>query len=328
MSSTSLTPFAARLRQMGVPFRRRAIDTVQLNIGKRCNQACLHCHVDAGPQRTEMMAEHMMQQALAFARVAGAQTVDITGGAPELHPAFRTLVTQACEEGFHVMDRCNLTVLGEPGQEDLAAFLARQRVEVIASLPCYMEDNVEQQRGRGVYARSIAGLQQLNALGYGQVGSALLLHLVYNPVGAQLPPPQAALEAEYRRELGARFGIQFHRLLTLTNMPIVRFAHQLRREGLFEAYLVRLAEAFNPATVEHVMCRRLVSISWEGDLYDCDFNQMLALPAGDGRPLRLGDVPVEALVRRLLAHDIRVGQHCYGCTAGAGSSCGGALTTA
>ena len=328
MSTLPLVPFATRLHQMNVPLQRHTLDTVQMNIGKRCNQACLHCHVDAGPHRTEMMTERTMQQALALARAAGARTVDITGGAPELHPAFRTLVTQARAEGFHVIDRCNLTVLGEPGQEDLAAFLAQQQVEIIASLPCYLEDNVAQQRGHGVYARSIAALQQLNALGYGDAAAGLPLHLVYNPVGAQLPPPQAALEADYRRELGTRFGIQFHRLLTLTNMPIARFAHQLRREGLFEAYLTRLSAAFNPATVEHLMCRRLVSISWEGYLYDCDFNQMLALPAGNGSPLRLGEMPVESLVRHLLAHTIRVGQHCYGCTAGAGSSCGGALTTA
>ncbi len=322
-----LTPFATRVRQAGDVLRRHRIDTVQINVGKRCNQACLHCHVDAGPQRTEMMAAQTMALALELAQAAGAQTVDITGGAPELHPGFRALVTQARQQGLQVLDRCNLTVLGEPGQEDLAAFLAAQRVEVIASLPCYLEDNVEQQRGRGVYRTSIAALQQLNALGYGCDGSGLTLHLVYNPVGSHLPPPQAQLEAEYKRELASRFGIHFTHLYTITNMPIARFAHSLRREGTFDAYMHLLVEAFNPATLAQVMCRSLISIAWDGYVYDCDFNQMLALHMGDGSPLRLGTVPVEMLLRQIQEQAIVVGQHCYGCTAGAGSSCGGALAS-
>ena len=318
-------PFATRVRQAGETLRRHGLDTVQINVGKYCNQACLHCHVDAGPQRTERMQPGTMALALELARVAEAQTVDITGGAPELHPAFRSLVRQARQEGFHVIDRCNLTVLYQPGQEDLAAFLAQQEVEVVASLPCYLEDNVEQQRGRGVYTKSIEALQQLNALGYGRDGSGLALHLVYNPVGTHLPPPQAQLQAEYKQELGQRFGIQFNRLYTITNMPIARFAHSLRREGHYEAYMTLLAEAFNAATLDQVMCRSLVSIAWDGYLYDCDFNQMLTLHAGNGTPLRLGEAPADVLVHHLLEHTIRVGQHCYGCTAGAGSSCGGAL---
>ncbi|MGE3537507.1 MAG: arsenosugar biosynthesis radical SAM (seleno)protein ArsS [Candidatus Tectimicrobiota bacterium] len=328
MPLTTLAPFATRVHQAGEVLRRHSIDTVQINVGKRCNQACLHCHVDAGPQRTEAMTPRIMALALDLARAAKAQTVDITGGAPELHPAFRTLVRQARQEGFQVLDRCNLTVLHEPGQEDLAAFLAQQGVQVIASLPCYLEDNVEQQRGRGVYGKSIEALRQLNALGYGRDGSGLLLHLVYNPIGTHLPPPQVQLEAEYKRELQSRFGIHFNHLYTITNMPIARFAHSLQREGTFDAYMSLLAEAFNPATLVQVMCRNLISIAWDGYLYDCDFNQMLALHAGNGIPLRLGDAPADALVRQIREYAIVVGQHCYGCTAGTGSSCGGALTEA
>lgn len=317
--------FAARVRQEGVGLRRVSIDTVQINVGKLCNQACLHCHVDAGPQRTEIMDRRTAELALEFVRAAGAQTVDITGGAPELNPSFRFLVEQARREGRHVMDRCNLTVLFEPGQEDLGEFLASMQVEVVASLPCYSQENVEKQRGRGVYDKSIQAIRRLNALGYGQEGSGLVLNLVYNPVGAHLPPPQQQLEADYKRELGTRFGLCFHHLYTLTNMPIARFAHSLERDGKLDAYLELLATAFNPVTLDGLMCRHLVSVSWDGFLYDCDFNQMLDMRLSNGKPFRLGEQPAADLVRLLERRDILVGSHCYGCTAGAGSSCGGAL---
>jgi radical SAM/Cys-rich protein len=321
----SVPSFAARVRQAGGPLRRAGIDTVQINVGKLCNQACLHCHVDAGPKRTEIMDRRTAELALEFVRASEAQTVDITGGAPELNPSFRFLVEQARHDGRRVLDRCNLTVLLEPGQEDLAEFLARLQVEIIASLPCYLEANVEKQRGRGVYDKSIAALRRLNALGYGQEGSDLVLNLVYNPVGVHLPPPQAQLEADYKRELGSRFGIRFNHLYTITNMPIARFAHSLEREGKLAAYLELLATAFNPATLDSLMCRHLVSLSWDGFVYDCDFNQMLDMRLGASRPFRLGERPARELVRRLERRDILVDAHCYGCTAGAGSSCGGTL---
>lgn len=323
--SVAVLPFATRLHQTGVRLARTGIETVQINVGKLCNQACLHCHVDAGPQRSEIMERRMVELALEFVREANAQTVDITGGAPELNPSFRFLVEQLRCDGRHVMDRCNLTVLFEPGQEDLAEFLASMQVEVVASLPCYLQENVEKQRGRGVYDKSIQAIRRLNELGYGCADSGLVLNLVYNPVGAHLPPPQPQLEADYQRELGTRFGLSFNHLYTLTNMPIARFAHSLVREGKFDAYMELLATAFNPVTLDGLMCRHLVSISWNGFLYDCDFNQMLELRLSNGKPFRLGERPAADLVRSLARRDIMVGAHCYGCTAGAGSSCGGAL---
>jgi radical SAM/Cys-rich protein len=319
-------PFARRLRQEGISLQRTGIDTVQINVGKLCNQACLHCHVDAGPKRTEIMDRRTAELALAFVRAANAQTMDITGGAPELNPSFRFLVEQARRDGRHVIDRCNLTVLLESGQDNLADFLAGQAVEIIASLPCYLEENVTKQRGHGVYDKSIVALRRLNALGYGQEGSALVLNLVYNPVGAHLPPPQEKLEADYKRELGTRFGICFNHLYTITNMPIARFAHALQRDGHLEGYLELLANAFNPSTIDGLMCRSQISISWEGFLYDCDFNQMLDMRVGNGNPFRLGERPAAELVHLLARRAIQVDTHCYGCTAGAGSSCGGALT--
>ena len=325
MVRAAVLPFAVRVRQEEIDLRRAGIDTVQINVGKLCNQACVHCHVDAGPKRTEVMDRRTAELALEFIRAAGTWTVDITGGAPELNPSFRFLVEQVRHDGRHVMDRCNLTVLFEPGQEGLAEFLASRQVEVVASLPCYLEENVEKQRGRGVYDKSIQVIRHFNALGYGQEGSGLVLNLVYNPLGAQLPPPQQQLEADYKRELGTRFGIRFNHLYTLTNMPIARFAHMLQREGKFEAYLELLATAFNPATLDGLMCRHLVSISWDGLLYDCDFNQMLDMRLGNDKPFRLGERPAAELVRLLEHRDIQVGTHCYGCTAGAGSSCGGVL---
>ena len=301
--------------------RRHALETLQVNLGYKCNQSCLHCHVNAGPNRTEMMdAEHaaLVLQVLKDRQLA---TLDLTGGAPELSPYFRELVRGARALGVRVIDRCNLTILSEPGQADLAAFLAEQGVEVTASLPCYSPANVDRQRGDGVFERSIAGLQQLNALGYGQEGSGLVLNLVYNPQGAVLPPPQAALEADYKRELMQHFGIRFNQLFALTNMPIQRFGSSLISKGEFKPYMQLLKANYLAANLDTVMCRSLLSVDYQGQLYDCDFNQMLRLPAG-ARGLRH--------LRDLLATDpaatpIRVADHCYGCTAGQGSSCGGAL---
>jgi len=321
----TVAPFAHRVRQEGQSLHRLAIDTVQINVGKLCNQACLHCHVEAGPKRTEIMDRHTAELTLDFIRAAAPQTVDITGGAPELNPSFRWLVEQNRGEGRHVIDRCNLTILFESGQEDLPQFLADQRVEIVASLPCYSEGNVTKQRGQGVYDKSIEALRCLNRIGYGTDDSGLVLNLVYNPVGAYLPPPQATLEIDYKRELGDNFGITFNHLYTITNMPIARFAHALRRDNRAEVYMELLASAFNPATLDGLMCRRQVSISWDGYLYDCDFNQMLDMKVGGGKPFRLGEKPSAELVRLLEQRAILVDSHCYGCTAGAGSSCGGTL---
>ncbi len=305
------------------PIRRARLDTLQVNLGYRCNQRCLHCHVNAGPHRTETMDGELVDLVLAVVRERRIATLDLTGGAPELNPHFRRLVQGARALGAQVIDRCNLTILSEPGQEDLADFLAAQGVEVVASLPCYSIERVDRQRGDGVFERSIAGLQALNALGYGTAGSGRVLHLVYNPQGALLPPPQAALESDYKRELAARFGIRFDRLFVLTNMPIQRFGSTLVSKGEFQSYLQLLKSAHLPGNLDTVMCNAMLSVDWQGDLYDCDFNQMLNLPArlnGSGRPH----------LRDLLAHDaigqsIRVADPCYGCTAGQGSSCGGAL---
>ena len=298
---------------------RARLTTLQVNLGYRCNQSCLHCHVNAGPKRTEMMDDaqvELIPQVLATRRL---ETLDLTGGAPELHPRFRWLVAEARAQGVKVIDRCNLTILSEPGQQDLADFLAGQDVEVVASLPCYLEDNVDKQRGKGVYERSIAGLKRLNGLGYGQPGSGLVLNLVYNPGGPHLPPAQAELEAAYKQELLARHGIVFNRLLTIANMPILRFGSTLLSQGRFHDYMALLKASHNPDNLAGVMCRELVSVDWRGGLYDCDFNQMLGL-AGHG-PATLADL----LHADLDNAPIRVAQHCYGCTAGQGSSCGGAL---
>jgi radical SAM/Cys-rich protein len=304
--------------------RRAPIRVLQVNVGKLCNQACQHCHVDAGPKRTEIMTRETVEEVLAAVRRCRIRTVDITGGAPELNPHFEYLVSEARALGCHVMDRCNLTVFSVPGKEHLPRFLAAHQVEVIASLPCYLAENVDLQRGRGVFERSIAALRSLNALGYGLAGSERALNLVYNPIGPYLPPPQAELEAEYRRELLVRYGLHFHHLYTLTNMPISRFGHFLLRSGRYEAYMELLAHAFNPATVAGLMCRDTVSVGWDGRLFDCDFNQMLELPmaVGTGLARHVREMVVEELEGAPIAMD----DHCFGCTAGAGSSCGGALT--
>jgi radical SAM/Cys-rich protein len=313
------------LRQRNFPpLRRKRLDTVQANLGYRCNQSCTHCHVNAGPTRTEQMSPATVESLLAFLSASGAATLDVTGGAPELHPGFRDLVRRARRTGCRVIDRCNLTILEEPGQEDLAPFLAAQGVEVIASLPCYTLELVDRQRGKGVFEKSIAGLRRLNAEGYAMPGSELVLNLVYNPQGASLPPPQAALEAQYREQLAQKHGIRFNRLYTLANMPIARFGSALISRGQFNAYLALLKDSFQAANLESVMCRTLVSVDWQGHVYDCDFNQMLELPlAAGGKPRVHLD---ELLAGSLEGRPIAVADHCYGCTAGQGSSCGGALS--
>lgn len=305
------------------PLRRGRLDTLQLNVGYRCNQTCVHCHVDASPHRTEEMGAEIAELALDFLARRKIPVLDITGGAPEVNPHFRSLVTRARSLGVRVIDRCNLTILEEPGQDDLAAFLAREQVEITASMPCYLEENVNRQRGRGVFDKSIRGLQQLNAQGYGRADSGLVLNLVYNPQGPSLPPPQAALEADYKRMLGARYGIVFNRLFTLANMPIKRFGSMLAIKGELERYLELLRGAHADANLDQVMCRTLISVDWRGYVYDCDFNQMLGLPLTDGgrAPAHLSDL----LDADLEDRPIRVAGHCYGCTAGQGSSCGGAL---
>ena len=302
---------------------RRRTEILQVNLGYTCNQSCLHCHVNAGPGRTEQMSAENIGHVLDFIRIAGVRLLDLTGGAPELNPHFRTLVEETRRQGVAVMDRCNLTILSEPGHETLARFLADQSVQITASLPCYLEDNVDRQRGSGVFARSIAALKQLNALGYGQPETGLELNLVFNPQGPSLPPPQAQLEAAYRGHLGHEHGIVFTRLLTLANMPIQRFGSTLISRGEFNAYLQLLRNAHQDANLEHVMCRNLLSIDWEGHVYDCDFNQMLGLPLRvDGRArTHLSQL----LGRPLDGNPVRTLDHCYGCTAGQGSSCGGAL---
>lgn len=301
--------------------QRGRLSTLQVNLGYRCNQSCRHCHVDAGPWRTEMMADALMQLIPQAVRTQRISCLDLTGGAPELHPGFRKLVRQVRADGVDVIDRCNLTILSEPGQEDLALFLADQGVRVIASLPCYSESNVDQQRGEGVFERSISGLRQLNALGYGNGDGRLELHLVYNPQGPSLPPAQAPLEEAYKKELSV-LGIRFDRLLTLANMPIKRFARDLALRGELERYERLLEAAHNPANASAVMCRELLSVDWQGNLYDCDFNQQLEMPLS-GRIRRLEDLVLDDTV--VTGQVIHTDRHCFGCTAGAGSSCGGAL---
>jgi radical SAM/Cys-rich protein len=311
-----------------VPFpaiRRAKLDTLQINVGYRCNQSCFHCHVNAGPNRTEEMPVEVADVVLDFVERRRIATLDITGGAPELNANFRRLVTGARKLGAKVMDRCNLTILGEPGQEDLAEFLAENQVEVVASMPCYLQDNVERQRGKGVFDGSIRGLQKLNELGYGR-DAKLTLNLVYNPQGPALPPAQASLEADYKRVLGDNYGIVFNKLFVLANMPIQRFGTMLINRGEFDGYLQLLQDAHLDTNLDGVMCRNLISVDWRGFVYDCDFNQMLDLPLTRGQRTRvhLSDL----LDDDLKDSPVRVAGHCYGCTAGQGSSCGGALKEA
>jgi radical SAM/Cys-rich protein len=305
------------------PIRRRGVDVVQANLGYVCNQTCLHCHVNAGPTRKESMGEETVGLVLDYLAATGAATLDLTGGAPELNVHFRRLAAAARSRGVRVIDRCNLTILLEPGHEDLAEFLAVQGIDVVASLPCYTPELVDRQRGEGVYEASIRALKRLNALGYGREGSGLTIDLVYNPQGASLPPPQGPLEADYKRILGESHGIVFNRLYTIANMPIQRFGSTLVSKGQFGAYMALLRDAHRDENLDGVMCRSMVSIDWRGFVYDCDFNQMLGLPLairGVARP-HLRDL----LSRDLEGQPIVVRDHCYGCTAGQGSSCGGAL---
>ena len=303
--------------------RRGRLETLQVNLGYKCNQSCLHCHVNAGPNRTEMMDRETLDAVIRFMDDSSITTLDLTGGAPEISPLFKTLVSAARAHGVKVIDRCNLTILLEPDQQDTAGFLAANRVRVVASMPCYLKENVDRQRGDGVFEASLAALRLLNELGYGQADSELELDLVFNPQGALLPPPQQALEQDYKSRLAEKYGIHFNRLLTLTNMPIKRFGSTLVSKGKFDAYMALLREAHQDENLPAVMCRSMISIDWQGYVYDCDFNQMLDLPTRLEEKPRLHISEIQA--DDLTGNPIRVADHCYGCTAGQGSSCGGAL---
>jgi radical SAM/Cys-rich protein len=325
LSEAALLPaydFDAKLEEHGQSFDRASIRTVQVNVGKFCNQACHHCHVEASPIRKEKMSRATAERIVALLEATrGAEVVDVTGGAPELNANFRYLVQSARRLGLGVIDRCNLTVLEVEGQEGLPEFLAANQVQVIASLPCYTKENVEKQRGNNVFDASIRALRRFNALGYGAPGSGLELNLVYNPLGASLPPPQAKLEADYKNHLRDDFGVAFNRLFTITNMPIKRFAEMLARDGKFEQYMDLLVRSFNPAAAAEVMCRTMVSVDWDGRLSDCDFNQMLDLPVL-GAKKTIDDIDS---FDDLAGGRIAAGPHCFGCAAGSGSSCGGSL---
>jgi radical SAM/Cys-rich protein len=322
-SPNGFPPFEGTLQAARLsPLRAAGIGVFQINVGKLCNQTCRHCHVDAGPDRVESMTRETAEQCLAALARTDIPTVDITGGAPELNPCFRYLVTGAKSLGRRVMDRCNLSVLLLPAQEDLAPFLAGHQVEVVASLPSIAPSQTDAQRGAGVFSKSVEALRLLNSLGYGQEDSGLILNLVTNPVGAFLPPEQTSQEAHFRERLAREHAIVFNNLYTITNMPISRFLEFLIESGNFEGYMRRLVDAFNPAAVAGVMCTYTLSVGWDGRLYDCDFNQMLELPVGQGVPAHIRDFDPEALGGRRVV----TGNHCYGCTAGAGSSCGGTIT--
>jgi len=319
-----MLPTYPLLKESDFPLLKRSeLTTLQVNLGYRCNQQCLHCHVNAGPKRTEALDAEGIELVLEFLQRKSIAILDLTGGAPELNPMFRQLVEQAKAMGVHVIDRCNLTILNEPDQEDLAEFLAEHEVEIVASLPCYMKENVEQQRGKGVFESSLDGLRQLNELGYGQPGTERLLNLVYNPQGANLPPSQQQLEKDYKQHLLSEYGIHFNQLFTLANMPIQRFGSMLISKGQFDAYMQLLKGAYQHDNLPSVMCRNLLSVDWQGYVYDCDFNQMLNMPVEDkqNKKLHLRDLMDVELDGR----NIAVADHCYGCTAGQGSSCGGAL---
>ncbi|MFN7965629.1 MAG: arsenosugar biosynthesis radical SAM (seleno)protein ArsS [Acidobacteriota bacterium] len=316
--------FESALQGAGLfPLRATGMTVFQINVGKLCNQTCGHCHVDAGPDRREVMSPETAELCLAALARTEIPTVDITGGAPELCPSFRRLVEVARALDRHVIDRCNLTVLLLPSQRDLAEFLAAHRVEIVASLPYYLEEETDAQRGEGIFGKSIEALKRLNDLGYGHNGTGLQLNLVYNPVGAYLPPAQASIEADFKRELARRHGIVFNQLFTITNMPISRFLEFLLRSGNYEHYMEKLINAYNPAAAAGVMCRNTLSVGWDGVMYDCDFNQMLELPVNHGVPRHIRDFDPQRLHQR----EIVIGQHCFGCTAGAGSSCGGSVVS-
>jgi radical SAM/Cys-rich protein len=317
--------FAEKLHVHGQSLSRRAVEVLQVNMGRYCNLACIHCHVESGPTRTEMMSGDTVDAILRFLAATEVPTLDITGGAPELNPHFDHLVREAVALKRHVMDRCNLTVIFEPGKEYLPEFFRRNQVELVCSLPCYTQENVDRQRGKGTFDSSIRALKLLNEIGYGQPDSNLILNLVYNPVGPHLPPPQDKLEQDYKRELREKFAVRFNRLYCLSNMPITRYETHLKLRGEYDGYVRLLENNFNAATLDQVMCRNLVSIGWDGLVYDCDFNQMLGLPItnGQGKKLHISSLSPERVHNRL----IMVGNHCYACTAGSGSSCGGALVS-
>ena len=314
--------FTARLAQENVVVRRARPEILQVNVGKLCNLTCVHCHVNAGPKRKEIMSRETIDRIIGWLAKTDIPIVDLTGGAPEMIPDFRYFVEQvkALQPSRHIIDRCNLTILLEHGYEDLAGFFAEHSVEIIASMPCYSAQNVNAQRGEGVFEGSIAALQLLNSLGYG-IDPELPLHLIYNPVGAFLPPSQVKLEADYKRELKKHFGIVFNKLYTLTNLPIGRFASYLRHNNKLDEYMNLLIEAFNPGTIDGLMCRNTISVGWRGEVYDCDFNQQLGMQWKNGAPIFLWDVDPNEIDNR----EIMTGDHCFGCTAGAGSSCGGAI---
>jgi radical SAM/Cys-rich protein len=325
MNLTADNGFARKLTEHSLPLRHTKTEVLQLNVGKLCNLTCIHCHVNAGPKRKEIITRATIDQLIDWLAKTDIPTVDLTGGAPEMIPDFKYLIERlkALTPPRHIIDRCNLTILLEPGYEDYAQFLARREIEIIASMPCYSPENVNAQRGSGVFDASIKALQLLNSLGYGREPQ-LPLHLVYNPNGAFLPGPQEELEADYKRELKDHFGIVFNKLYTITNLPIARFASYLKNNNLLGDYMALLNDAFNPATVNGLMCRNMINVSWQGEVFDCDFNQMLKMPwsRGDGsEALHLWDVDPTQVENR----EIATGDHCFGCTAGAGSSCGGAL---
>lgn len=317
-----MLPFARKLEALGYPdLKAESVGTLQVSLGWRCNQACKHCHLLAGPDRLEQMARETIAEVIRVVERWSIPTVDLTGGAPELNPHYEYLVERLASSGTHILTRCNLTVLLEPGKEHLPEFYRDHRVELVCSLPYYQEDLVDRLRGAGVFQKSLEALHRLNRVGYGEANSDLRLNLMYNPAGAYLPPEQGALEELFHRELAGRFGIRFHRLLTLLNMPIGRFREFLERSKNYDRYMGKLVAGFNLETVAGLMCRSLISISWDGRLYDCDFNQALDLPLLAGLPQTIWDFDLATLATR----PIRLADHCYGCTAGLGSSCGGCL---
>ena len=314
--------FSDNLKKLSISLERKGVDTLQINAGKLCNQSCLHCHVEAGPDRHEIMTLDTMDRVISFVRESNIKTVDITGGAPELNPHFEHLVSSLKHIKCHVMVRSNLTVIVENDKKCLPQFYKDNEVELICSLPCYLEENVDKVRGHGAYRKSVEALKMLNDIGYGKNDANLMLHLVFNPTGTSLPPMQKKLEQQYKHELFNRFGIVFNNLYVLANIPINRYERYLKKIGKYEHYLELLKGNFNTEVVEHLMCRTQVSVGWDGKLYDCDFNQMLDLYLKNGKPYIIGEVALQELI----GTDIQVGDHCYGCTAGSGSSCGGSLT--
>ena len=323
VENTLVPAFSTTLMSLGQwPIRSTGIETLQINLGKLCNQTCNHCHVDAGPDRKEIMTMETLTHCLKVLEEANIPTLDLTGGAPEMNPHFSWAVEKAFALKKRIIDRCNLTILTTPSFRWLYNFLAKHKVEIIASLPCYLEENTDKQRGAGTYQKSIEAIKQLNSLGYGNPETGLVLNLVFNPSGINLPPSQEKLEADYKSKLNALHGIRFNRLLTITNMPISRFLDNLHEENLLEPYMSKLANQMNPGTLANLMCRNTISVGWDGTLFDCDFNQMLDLPLNNQIPQNIANFDVRTLKERTIV----TGKHCYGCTAGSGSSCQGAIS--